>query len=239
MFNSLPITPILSTFSNPFASRFAMPLFGSSMPYMTTTFMPIFNYFSKGTTIPSGTSSSFSWFPSFNISSFMPKFSFSLPSFSSLTSSVRQTASSAGSGGQKVEVSSANQNASFWQSLGYNADKGVKLAKDAASHVVGFTKQCARYVKSAIQRCGLGEYKPGNGCDMARVLAGNKNFKQISPDGVDLKKLPAGCVLVFGAGVSGYNARYGHTEITTGTGKAVSDGITNNLRKPSAIFIPV
>ena len=74
---------------------------------------------------------------------------------------------------------------------------------------------------------------------MADVLKNNKNFKQISPEGVDLKKLPAGCVLVFGRGKSGYSSSYGHTEITTGTGKAVSDGITNNLRKPSAIFIPV
>ena len=46
--------------------------------------------------------------------------------------------------------------------------------------------------------------------------------------------------MVYDKGVQGYSASYGHTEITTGDGRAVSDGITNNLyKKPSSIFIPV
>ena len=75
---------------------------------------------------------------------------------------------------------------------------------------------------------------------MSKILKNNKNFKEISPEGIDVGKLPAGCVLVYDKGVEGYSKRYGHTEITTGDGRAVSDGITKNLcKKPSAIFIPV
>lgn len=232
--SNISIPPIYSAFSNPFmGGRMAMSFFSP----IISGFTPIFNYSSANLT--SGINTCFNWFPSFNFSSFMPSFSFKLPSFSSITSSIGRTATSAASGGQKVAVSSANQDMSFWQSLGYNADKGLKLAKDAASHVVGFIGKCATYVKNAISRCGLGAYISGHGYQMADVLKNNKNFKQISPDGVDLKKLPAGCVLVFGRGKSGYSSSYGHTEITTGTGKAVSDGVTNNLRKPTAIFIPV
>ncbi len=227
--SNISIPPIYSVFSNSFSAV---------STFMPTTFMPIFSSFSRAPISPS-IGSNFNWFPSFNFSSFIPNFSFSLPSFSSITSSVSRAVSSTISGGQKVSVSSANQNSSFGQSLGYKAEKGLKLAKDAASHVVGFVGRCATYVKNAISRCGLGAYTSGHGYQMADVLKNNKNFKQISPEGVDLKKLPAGCVLVFGRGKSGYSSSYGHTEITTGTGKAVSDGITNNLRKPSAIFIPV
>ena len=47
-------------------------------------------------------------------------------------------------------------------------------------------------------------------------------------------------MLVYDKGVAGYDENYGHVEITTGTGEAVSDGITYNLYKiPSAIFMPV
>ena len=85
----------------------------------------------------------------------------------------------------------------------------------------------------------MGSYVSGHGYQMTDILSRNKNFKQISASGVDVTKLPAGCVLVYGKGVSGYNKDYGHTEITTGDGRGVSQAITYNVRKPSAIFIPV
>ena len=133
-----------------------------------------------------------------------------------------------------------NQNASLWKRLGYSAKKGWELAKKAVSGAVGFIGKCARYVKNAISKAGLGKYEYGNACDMVSIMRRNKNFKEINPNGVDLKKLPAGCVLVYGKGVAGYSKKYGHTEITTGNGKAVSDGVTQNLhRKPTAIFMPV
>lgn len=132
------------------------------------------------------------------------------------------------------------KNLSFWERLGYNASSGLRLARTAMSRAVGFVGKCARYVKNAIASCGLGKYVSGNACDMISILRRNKNFREISPAGVDLKSLPAGCILVYGKGVSKYSRRYGHTEITTGNGKAVSDGITNNIRSNvTAIFIPV
>ena len=71
-------------------------------------------------------------------------------------------------------------------------------------------------------------------------MENNKNFEEISPTDVNVKDLPAGCVLVYDKGARGYSKKYGHTEITTGDGRAVSDGITRNLhRKPSAIFVPI
>jgi hypothetical protein len=75
---------------------------------------------------------------------------------------------------------------------------------------------------------------------MPSILKSNRNFKEISTEGIDVAKLPAGCILVYGRGEQGYDEDAGHTEITTGDGRAVSDGITKNLyKKPSNIFIPV
>lgn len=129
---------------------------------------------------------------------------------------------------------------------GYNATAGEKLAKiamdrrqtDRWSNIKG-TGKCATYTKEAIEAAGMGSYVMGDGYQMTSILSKNKNFKQISPNGIDVKDLPAGCVLVYGKGVSGYHKQYGHTEITTGDGRGVSQAITYNVRKPSAIFIPV
>ena len=123
---------------------------------------------------------------------------------------------------------------------GYDASAGEKLAKTALRKAVGWTGYCARYVKKAIEKAGLGSYESGHAFQMSSILRKNKNFKEISPDAVDVSKLPAGCILVYGKGKSGYSSSYGHTEITTGDGRAVSDGITKNLhKKPTAIFMPV
>ena len=194
---------------------------------VSATYSNLFSYIPSISSIGNFFSNMFS---KFSFSSFLPKFTF-------LGSST--TRASAATGAKKVVVSNEKQDMSFWEKFGYNAQKGLKLAKDAVAHAKNFMGQCATYVKNSISRCGLGAYITGDGYQMSNILKHNKNFKQISPEGVDLKKLPAGCVLVYGRGVSNYSKTGGHTEITTGTGKAVSDGITNNIRKPSAIFIPV
>ena len=122
----------------------------------------------------------------------------------------------------------------------YNAFKGERLARIALNNSVGWTGYCATYVKKDIQAAGLGSYKLGDAYKMPKILRNNPNFKEISTNGVDVSKLPAGCVLVYGKGVEGYSDNYGHTEITLGDGRAASDGITKNLhKKPSNIFIPV
>ncbi len=136
-------------------------------------------------------------------------------------------------------VINANNN-SNWRSLGYNAAAGSRLANYAMNHRVGFTGYCARYVKNAIEATGLGRYENGHAYQMASILRRNKNFKEISPNSVNVNNFPAGCILVYGRGVSGYSSQWGHVEITTGDGRAVSDGVTDNLRnRPTAIFMPV
>ena len=122
---------------------------------------------------------------------------------------------------------------------GYSAKAGEKLANTALQQSVGFTGFCAKYVKNAVEQAGLGNYELGHAYQMPSILRHNKNFKELSTD-IDVNKLPAGCILVYDKGAEGYSKKYGHTEITTGDGRAVSDGITENLyKKPSAIFMPV
>ena len=70
-------------------------------------------------------------------------------------------------------------------------------------------------------------------------LVRNKNFKEVSAKNIDLSSLPAGCVLVYDRGVSGYSSQYGHTEITLGNGTAASGGITHNIRQGARVFMPV
>ena len=201
-------------FSNTFAYS-ALPKVSAYNPFSTS----IFNSFVP-TNFASMPLMRLPIFPSFNFG----KLTLSSPSYLSKGASIL---------GQ-------NQNASLWKRLGYSAKKGWELAKKVVSGAVGFIGKCARYVKNAISKAGLGKYEYGNACDMVSIMRRNKNFKEINPNGVDLKKLPAGCVLVYGKGVAGYSKKYGHTEITTGNGKAVSDGVTQNLhRKPTAIFMPV
>jgi len=141
---------------------------------------------------------------------------------------------------------------------GYNANKGEKFAQkilDNARYYIDtetnqltqrqksigtFTGNCARHVKRAMADINLGKYQSGHACSMINMLDHNSNFKRISSSGINVKKLPAGCILVYGKGVAGYNKNYGHVEVTLGDDRACSDGITNNIRpNPTAIYVPV
>lgn len=134
---------------------------------------------------------------------------------------------------------STNKVSATLEDAGYDKTKGDKLANTAAKNTVGFTHQCATYVKNAIQSSGLGAYEYGDAYECANILERNKNFKEISTNGLDLSTLPAGCVLVYDKGVAGYSSKYGHTEITLGNGQAASDGVTNNIRQGARVFVPV
>ncbi len=139
-----------------------------------------------------------------------------------------------------LSTSSANSNKSeTLEKADYNAKAGKRLADIAAKNTVGFTKQCATYVKRAIDNAGLGKYEYGDAYECANILKRNPNFKEISTAGLDLSTLPAGCVLVYDKGVSGYSSKYGHVEITLGNGQAASDGVTNNIRQGARVFAPV
>ncbi len=123
--------------------------------------------------------------------------------------------------------------------VGYNSDKGYELAKAAAGNAVGFTHQCAKYVRIALENTGLSNGQRGDGYEYAKILSNNNNFKEVSSSNINLSSLPAGCILVYDKGVAGYDSSAGHVEITLGNGKAVSDGVTNNIRAGARVFVPV
>lgn len=125
------------------------------------------------------------------------------------------------------------------ESAGYDAKKGQRLARTAQQSAHGFVGKCATYVKKDIERAGLGKYQYGHAYQCDDILDANPNFKQISTDGLDLKDLPAGCILVYDRGVAGYSASYGHIEITDGKGNAYSDGKTKNIRAGAKVYVPV
>lgn len=133
-----------------------------------------------------------------------------------------------------------NKNKTKFSLSNYNANAGERLARYALQHAKkSSTSHCATFVKKAIEKVGLGEYQQGDAYKMTSILRNNSNFKEISPSSVDVKDLPAGCVIVFNRGTYNYSDKYGHVEITTGDGRAVSDFVNKNLKKPSAIFVPV
>ncbi len=127
------------------------------------------------------------------------------------------------------------------EGLKYSSKKGQQLARDVANHSVGFTGKCSRYVRQALQRTGMHNGHTASAYQMGGVLAKNKDFQEVSPSSVDLKKLPAGCILVYDRGAAGYNSTHGHIEVTLGDGTACSDGRTYNLRSTQnmRIFVPV
>ena len=166
----------------------------------------------------------------------VPLFDLSMPSLSANSAATNSSGISLMNSDVNI-----NTNHNFGMDLsGYNAQKGSKLASYALSHHAGrWNSKCATYVKNAIQAVGLGQYVQGHGYQMVEILSKNPNFKRVS-NTLDVNSLPAGCILVYGRGVAGYNAQYGHVEITTGKGTCVSDNITRHPRQhPTAIFIPV
>ncbi len=58
---------------------------------------------------------------------------------------------------------------------------------------------CARYVKNAIVKSGLGIYELGNGEQTKYMLRKNPNFVEVAVEGKDLKNLPEGTVITYDA----------------------------------------
>lgn len=212
-------TPNFSSWSSPIFSSF-----GSFMPNVSNMFSnwSLPSCFSYPSQFDSMMANSFSMpFPT-NV---FDNSIFSMPRFSSKKSQV----------GDSYSFTNKNK-AKFSE---YNSSAGEKLARYALSHSNGFTGNCAKFVKKAIANTGLGAYKSGHAYQMPSILRNNPHFKEVSPSSVNVKELPAGCIIVFDRGMYDYSNKYGHVEITTGDGRGVSDGITKNLQQPSAIFVPV
>ena len=122
----------------------------------------------------------------------------------------------------------------------YNAENGKKLADYAKQHATGTTGNCSKFVSNALEGTGLmGNMTRGHAYKQQGKLRKNPNFKEVSVEGTDWNKLPAGCILCYNKGSQNYSAEHGHIQITTGDGKAVSDFEATEIKKPDAIFMPV
>ena len=157
--------------------------------------------------------------------------------FSTLTTKHR-AAKSARKEVKNVQINTST-NLETLKDVGYNAEKGEKLAKTAAKNVEGFNNKCAQNVREDLEAAGLANGERGNGHEYGGILSRNPNFKEIDTKGINLASLPGGAVLVYDRGVAGYSSDYGHVEITLGNGQAVSDGVTNNIRPGARVFVPV
>ena len=144
-------------------------------------------------------------------------------------------------------VSHQNDNAMTFDELKamgleYSSENGQKLAGTVQSHLKGFTGYCSRHVSNALAESELGTERAGSAADMDTKLENNANFREVKVSSVeDLKRLPAGCILVYERGAAGYNSQHGHIEVTFGDGTAGSDGRTKNIRysENMSVFIPV
>lgn len=126
----------------------------------------------------------------------------------------------------------------------YNTKNG-ELLKESAVEVIqrrgSSVGKCAKGVRLAIEDA-LGEHL--NGADAHKwgdKLAQRKDFKEIEVSGNDLKKLPAGAVVVWR---KTDDSPYGHVSIASGDGQEISDHIEKqrtDLRGDSKcrVFIPV
>lgn len=243
--------PIFNCFNFSAFSGFSIPSLFNYPSYNMGNFMPY-------TSIDALQTPSFGNLTQFN-STTMPNFT--TPSFNStgnlwnqagmnFTPSLNFDTFSASVSSSKVTLAKgipSNYNATLGKKLAnkalhnanYTLNKQTKQITSKKKNQSSFTSNCASYVKIALRDTGLSEYKTGHGYQLTSILKDNKNFKQISPNSVNVNDLPAGCVLVYAKGTQGYSSEYGHTEITTGDGRGVSDGITKTLKTPTAIFVPV
>ncbi len=136
------------------------------------------------------------------------------------------------------------QNSELLYGAKYNKNKGEILAANVLEGLPTnrdpYNPLCARYVKNAIVKSGLGPYINGNGEYCKYILRANPNFKEVNVPGKELSKLPAGCIIVYDKFDGGYG-KDGHVEITLGDGRACSDIINNEISESDRAytFIPV
>ena len=131
-----------------------------------------------------------------------------------------------------------------WQALGYNSEKGNRLARFALQKQYGvFGGDCKAKVRQSSEAAGLGTITGNCGVEALPSLRANPNYKEVSASQItDLNSLPNGTIGIFKPGSQGYNSKFGHTEIyatLNGKVKGISSGIINNIKKADYYFIPV
>ncbi len=121
--------------------------------------------------------------------------------------------------------------------LGSATDFGTSLAKDAEKNANGPGGYCFKWVAQALRRHGVST--SGASAYMAAdQLAKNPKFKEVQVQPADLKKLPAGAVVVWN---KGQGHEHGHISIALGDGREASDKIRNqitNYGTSARVFLP-
>ena len=134
----------------------------------------------------------------------------------------------------------------------YNQTKGELLAGNVVAGLPADRDPenplCARYVKKAIVKSGLGPYINGNGEYCKHILRANRNFKEVKVKASELASLPAGSIIVYDAydkffdedGKQRQIGKDGHVLVALGDGRGCSDIIEDIPESKKAYrFIPV
>ena len=133
----------------------------------------------------------------------------------------------------------------------YNKAKGDLLIKNALAGLPDFEEDppmCAKYVKNAIVKSGLGEYIKGNGEDAKYMLRQNANFKEVKVSAKEMSKMPKGTIFVYDAntpvkyadGSKGEIGENGHVTFKYTPKKSISDRLEDlPLSNRAYAFIPV
>jgi hypothetical protein len=114
---------------------------------------------------------------------------------------------------------------------------GSKLAKDAAANANGPGGYCYKWVGNALRRHGVNT--SGASAYMAGdQLAKSSKFREVKVKPQDLKKLPAGAVVVWNKGAG---HPHGHISIALGNGKEASDKLRDQITNYGTsvrVFLP-
>ena len=239
-------------YSNPFMN-FAMP-FMNYLPMNNFAF-PMFNMFPMN----NGIFTLFNMFPMnfynhHNIRLQNNSSIFSHSKNQTIESRLNKTESAKDSSKiDKTEKESKSETTNLVYGVKYNKEKGELLAQNVVDGLPTNRDPnnplCARYVKKAIVKSGLGPYINGNGEYCKNILRANKNFKEVKVKASELAKLPAGSIIVYDAydkytdnnGDQHQIGKDGHVLIALGDGKGCSDIMEDFIPKSDRAytFIPV
>lgn len=105
------------------------------------------------------------------------------------------------------------------------------------------TGSCSKGVRLSLEKAGVSKgFNAPSAYQGTDQLRENENFKEIEVSKDDLKKLPAGCVVVWNPyyDKQGDYHKHGHIAITTGNGKELSDRPRDLIIADTyAVFVPV
>ncbi len=245
--NEVSLNPFLSPQTSVFGPQ--IPAFPNQEMGFNNTFLNNFNYIPPVSVLP--LLDSLFTMPQFNLS--LPQFNLSFNSnqmgFNPFQFNFNNPFENFVIGNSKIGDSQSvdyvkktdKEVMELLKQYGYNEEKGRKLAKIAKKRCRGKSqKQCATWVKNDIVEAGLGSYYQGSGKDTGNLYKSNKNFRLISGNEIkDWSKLPPGCIMVYGAGVAGYDGVHGHVQIMGEDGIGYYDGKSINIKKGTCILIPV